>query len=105
MTITTSSIGAIRLPLAAALLPLLGGGCDFRNESVGLQLKSYAIQGGDPRRLAIRAEVTGKLGGLRYKWFAVAGECEPQESDGPETVFKFAESAKRDRISLEVWRG
>jgi len=93
----------IRL-LLAAMLALPAGGCDFTDwDSVQLQLQAQPVTG-DPRRLAIHAQVTGRLSGLRYKWFAVAGECEPQESDAPQTVLKFAEGAKRDRIVAEAWR-
>ena len=54
--------------------------------------------------LEITAEVAGVQDGLRYKWFSVAGGCNPQESDKPTTLFKFADGATRDRVSLEVWR-
>lgn len=97
-------IAAARL-LAMATLATLVSGCDFGDrDTVRLQLVAHAVSGGDPRRMGIRAEVAGRQAGLRYKWFAVAGECDPQESDSPETVFKFAEGAKRDRIVGEAWR-
>src|SRR6185369_395818 len=90
--------------LAGPLLALCGAGCDFGDgDSVRMQLVEKRL-GGDPRRVGIRAEVTGRLTGLRYKWFAVGGECEPQESESPETVLKFAEGSKRDRIVAEAWR-
>src|SRR6266540_5618865 len=90
--------------LAGPLLALCGAGCDFGDrDSVRMELQERRL-GGDPRRIGIRAEVTGTLPGLRYKWFAVVGECEPQESELPETVLKFAEGSKRDRIVAEAWR-
>jgi len=64
-----------------------------------------------PRRLLtdptmdVRAQVAGATSGLRYKWFAVAGECDPQQSDTAETHFSFAAGSVKDRITLEVWRG
>ena len=53
----------------------------------------------------VRAAVAGATSGLRYKWFAVAGECDPQQSDTAATHFSFAEGSIKDRITLEVWRG
>ncbi|HKH91832.1 MAG TPA: hypothetical protein VKA54_08515 [Gemmatimonadaceae bacterium] len=53
----------------------------------------------------VRAQLAGATSGLRYKWFAVAGECDPQQSDTAETHFSFAEGSIKDRITLEVWRG
>lgn len=85
--------------LAAALL----AGCGSRDD-VRVQLQAFATAKQDPRLVEIRAQVTGPTAHLRYKWFSVAGECEPQESDWPATSFKFAAGAKRDRISCEVWR-
>jgi hypothetical protein len=55
--------------------------------------------------LDITAEVAGAQSGLRYKWFAIAGGCNPQESDNATTAFKFADGAAKDRVSVEVWRG
>ena len=53
--------------------------------------------------LEIMAQATGPMTGLRYKWFSVAGACSPQESDKPTTLFKFADGATRDRVTVEVW--
>jgi hypothetical protein len=50
-------------------------------------------------RLEIAAQVTGPQTGLHYKWFAVAGGCDPQESNRPRTSFKFADGTTRDRVS------
>jgi hypothetical protein len=58
----------------------------------------------DPR-LTITAQVAGPTAGLRYKWFAVSGQCNPQQSDTVLTEFTFANGTDRDRITLEVWRG
>ena len=55
--------------------------------------------------LEISAQVAGNQTGLRYRWFAVSGGCNPQESDMPTTLFKFADGGARDRVSVEVWRG
>jgi hypothetical protein len=41
---------------------------------------------------------------LQYKWFAVSGGCEPQESEKPKTIFKFSEGARQDRVTVEIWR-
>jgi hypothetical protein len=90
--------------LAAGLLLLWAGGCGDRN-AMRVQLQAHTPPGGDPGRPEIRAQVTGAQAGLRYKWFSVAGECEPQESEWPATFFKFPPGAVRDRVSVEVWRG
>ena len=55
-------------------------------------------------RLEIQGAVSGPQAGLHYKWLSVSGQCEPQESDVPATVFKFAEGVKQDRVTVEVWR-
>jgi hypothetical protein len=90
---------------AGAVLTFLGAGCSSGDEgSVRLKLHTQKLSGGDGRQLRIHAEVTGDVTGLRYKWFAIAGECEPQESDSPEILFKFTPDAKRDRIAAEAWR-
>ena len=54
--------------------------------------------------LDIAAEVAGSQQDLHYKWFSVAGTCNPQDSPNPLTQFKFADGATRDRVSVEVWR-
>ena len=41
----------------------------------------------------------------RYKWFSIAGECDPQESAAPTTKFQFGDGSSRDRVTLEAWRG
>ena len=43
--------------------------------------------------------------GLTYKWIAESGQCTPQETDGPGTTYVFVDDAKRDRLSVEIWRG
>jgi hypothetical protein len=89
---------------AAALLALLAAGCGGR-DAVRVQLQTYAPPTRDPRLLEIRAQVAGPLTGLRYRWYSVSGECDPQVSDSPATSFRFAEGTTRDRVSVEVWRG
>jgi hypothetical protein len=87
----------------AVMLAVCMAGCGSRDE-VRVQLQAYTPSKPDGRRVEIRAQVAGRQAGLRYKWFSIAGECDPQESDWPATSFKFAQSATRDRISVEVWR-
>jgi hypothetical protein len=71
---------------------------------VTVQLQALPASTGDRRVLEIGAQVTGAQAGLRYKWFSVAGECDPQESERPATAFRFAGGTKRDRVTVEVWR-
>jgi len=89
--------------LAGSALLLWSAGCVDR-DAVQVQLHSHTPTGQGALNLAITAQVTGQQTGLRYKWFAVAGGCSPQESDKPTTLFKFADGATRDRVSVEVWR-
>ena len=78
-------------------------GCDGGN-SARVKLNVRPSPTGSPARLDIQAQVTGSQAGLRYKWFAVSGGCDPQESDLPTTRFQFADGVVRDRVSVEVWR-
>jgi hypothetical protein len=98
----TFEMGSLAV-LVSALLTLCVGGCGDR-DVVRVQLQAHTPAGPEVRRLEIRAQVSGAPAGLRYKWLSVAGECDPQESDWPATAFKFADGARKDRISLEVWR-
>jgi hypothetical protein len=90
------------LVLAAAAL--LTSGCAERDK-VRVELQSYTPQSFDVRRVEVRAQVAGRVKGIRYKWFAVAGTNDPQESDKPATVFTFADGSVRDRVTVEAWRG
>src|SRR5437870_675560 len=92
--------------LGAAALFLLGDGCGPDDQgSVRLKLQAQRAPGGDVRLLRVRGGVAGGLSGLRFKWVAIAGECEAQGSDSPETDFKFGDDGRRDRIVGEAWRG
>jgi hypothetical protein len=73
-------------------------------DGVRVVLQSHAPGSREPRELNITAQVTGPTDGLEYRWFAVAGENDPQVSQSPSTVFRFAEGSVKDRVTLEVWR-
>jgi hypothetical protein len=90
--------------LAGALLMVAVSACTSDN-AVDVQLTSTPSSDPYQRELGIRAQVTGSPAGLRYKWFSIAGETEPQESDKPATTFTFADEASKDRVTVEVWRG
>ena len=83
---------------------LLLAGCGDRN-AVRVQLQTRASTNREVLQLQVDAMVSGPLGDLRYRWFAVSGTCSPQESVEPVTQFRFAEGVPHDRISVEVWRG
>jgi hypothetical protein len=83
---------------------LLVTGCQRREED-HVQLSFRYLPHESVTRLEIQAQVAGSLAGLRYKWFTVLGECEPQESAQPKTIFTFPEGVRQDRVSVEVWRG
>jgi hypothetical protein len=78
-------------------------GCADRGP-VRVQLHARTPSTPGALHLEITAQVAGRQNGLTYKWFSVAGACDPQESDKPTTLFKFADGAARDRVSVEVWR-
>jgi hypothetical protein len=98
--------GSLRvlLTIASAVLLLGAGGCSDPN-AVRVQLTSQPMPGERATFLEIEAQVSGPLAGLRYKWVSLSGECDPQESDQPKTIFTFAEGVKQDRVSVEIWRG
>jgi hypothetical protein len=89
------------LPLLGAVLWLAG--CVNR-DSVGVQLHSRTPSTQGVMHLELTAQVSGPQNGLRFKWFSVTGACNPQDSDKPTTLFKFADGATRDRVTVEVWR-
>jgi hypothetical protein len=72
--------------------------------AVHVDLSALPTAEDDAGVLAIDAQVRGMQANLRYKWFSVSGECDPQESDRPSTTFRFASGTTRDRVSVEVWR-
>ena len=96
-------INLMRCLAAALLLPLCWTGCG-EHDAVQVKLQARSIPRERPIFLKINAQVAGPTDNLHYKWFAVSGECTPQESDAPDTVFKFAEGVRQDRVSVEVWR-
>ncbi|HEX6628995.1 MAG TPA: hypothetical protein VF105_13675 [Gemmatimonadaceae bacterium] len=69
-----------------------------------VQLETHRPQAYDPRQIEVQATVLGPQTGLRYKWFSVDGDFDPQQSYEPKTQFTFAANAARDRIWVEVWR-
>lgn len=91
------------MSLAALALALCAAGCG-RRDAVQVHLTSRSPSGQGAMHLEITAEVAGSQSGLQYKWFSLAGGCNPQESEKPATLFKFADGENRDRVSVEVWR-
>jgi len=89
--------------MAGVILALCAAGCGAR-DAVRVELHSRLPSSRDVFRLEIVAQVTGPQTGLHYKWFSVAGGCDPQDSVQPTTLFKFADGTTRDRVSVEVWR-
>jgi hypothetical protein len=90
----------------ALLLPAMAlwlAGCADR-DAMRVQLHSRTPLTQGVMHLEVTAQVSGPETGLRFKWFSVAGACNPQESDKPTTLFKFADGATRDRVTVEVWR-
>jgi hypothetical protein len=98
-----SSQSAVLRALTSAMLALSFAGCG-RPETLRVQLQARAPTGHRGPNLQLTAEVAGPQNDLHYKWFSVAGGCNPQESDSPTTLFKFADGTARDRVTVEVWR-
>src|SRR4051812_50194711 len=73
------------------------------SEPVQVVLKADPSREHNPGRLVIQAKVSGPQERLNYRWFSETGECIPQRSDSPETVFSFGEGKSTDRIVVEVW--
>lgn len=96
---TTTQLCAIVL----VSLPVLVSCADAN--AVAVQLRSSAPYAKDPRRLTIQAQITGPTDGLRYRWFAVTGLFDPQESASPTTDYRFDNRSLKDRVTVEVWRG
>jgi len=90
------------LAAALALVTGLTGCTDHDRVRVALQARPLAQE--PLTYLQIDAQVAGPIDDLHYKWFAVSGGCEPQESDQPKTIFKFPEGVRQDRVTVEVWR-
>jgi len=93
-----SSINRIRLGTILVFL----GAC--AKSEVGVELNAHHQPSTPPGLLAVQAQVTGPQAGLRYKWFSVLGELDPQQSETPKSSFTFASNSPRDRIRVEVWR-
>jgi hypothetical protein len=93
--------GAPALPLAATLLL---AACGARDQ-VRVRLQADPPSGDAGRRLELRAQVSGPVDSLRYRWFTALGTAAPQESDVPKATFTFADGTARDLVSVEVWRG
>jgi hypothetical protein len=88
---------------AALLMSLAATGCSD-SEKVSVKLHARYLPQEPLTYLQINAQVAGPMDDLQYKWFAVSGGCEPQESELPKTIFKFSEGVRQDRVTLEVWR-
>ena len=94
----------VRLLLLVAAGPTGATACADR-DAVRVTLDAQAPAGFPAYSLQIRAQVSGPLDSLRYRWFAGTGENDPQESTQPSTVFTFASGTTHDRVSVDVWRG
>ena len=86
-----------------ACILAMSGGCDAKRDVI-VQLETHRPQVYDPRQIEVQAMVLGPQTGLRYKWFSVDGDFDPQQSYEPKSQFTFASNSARDRIWVEVWR-
>ena len=92
------------LAIGGVLWIALFVGCGERAGTGSATLYARAVSVRDPRLLEIQAQVAGSLEGVHYKWFAVGGECNPQETTVPATRFRFAAGATEDQITVDVLR-
>ena len=88
---------------SAVFCLLVSTGCAMQRD-IAVQLETHRPQSYDPRQIEVQAVVVGPQNGLRYKWFSVDGDFDPQQSYEPKTQFTFAPNSARDRIWVEVWR-
>lgn len=95
----------LKSPAVLVLVCALGlfAGC-ARSDDIAVKLYARNVSARDPRILEIQAQVSGTLDGVQYKWFASAGQCNPQESTIPVTRFRFGTDSKEDEITVDVWR-
>ena len=98
----------VRAACGVSLLAITAGCAGQRDVQVQLETHQTQVadprQVNDPRQVEVQAMVVGPLTGLRYKWFSVEGNFDPQQSYEPKTQFTFAPGSPHDRIRVEVWR-
>jgi hypothetical protein len=95
-----------RLPLGIlSLSSVLFGlsGCDRGPRATTVAMHAHVRSVLDSRVLEVRADLSTPRAGVLFKWFAVHGECNPQESSVPMTLFRFAEGVRTDHVVVEVW--
>lgn len=80
-------------------------GCRRSGGTGNVALVARDLSSRDPQRLEIHAQYSASSENLRFCWFADHGECEPQESSTPLTIFRFAEDKPADRVTVDVWQG
>jgi hypothetical protein len=90
------ALAVVTLMLICAIYP--------GHSAVRVFLQARNPPGRSPLQVQIQGQVTGPQDGLFYKWFSNSGECDPQVSDKPETLFQFGENMYRDHVVMEVWR-
>jgi hypothetical protein len=100
------SLVATRTGARAVIFAVLAVLCSCsRPNSVGVRLQIEPFPELERGRLNVRAEVKPASNEYTYRWFSKAGECIPQHSEYPKTIFVFGEGHTQDRLTVEVWRG
>lgn len=95
---TNARVAAVAVALLASV------GCADR-DAVRVSLMAARAPAMPARSLEVRAQVAGPLAGLRYRWYAGAGQLVPQDTEEPLSNFTFADGTTQDRVSVDVWRG
>lgn len=86
-------------------LGILCFGCHRAEEKVSLQLNAAPI--GESGRYRLVAEAHGPLNGIKYRFYANDGTCQPEISDRPESVFTPSPGAANEsvQVTVEALRG
>lgn len=97
-----ATAGGVARAALAGLLAILATGC--ARDAVHVALRADQPGHRELHEVDLHAQIRGPVEGLTYRWYSVAGECDPQESSVPSTTFHFAAGTARDRVTVEVWR-
>ncbi len=96
---------ATRATAATVAVVLAGAAACADRDAVRVTLMASSAAGMPARSLEVRAQVAGPVNGLRYRWYAGAGQLIPQDTEEPLSNFTFADGTAHDRVSVDVWRG
>lgn len=82
----------------------LNPGCSRNEDEARVAVQAHLTSSRDPRIFELRAQTAFGGDDLQFKWFADTGECEPQISSEPVSLYRFAAGETADVVAVEVWR-